>query len=172
MPRSLDIVTDSSASVEQVHAAFSREDYWLARLAAFDAAFTLDWLIVDTDGTVTVSATQHLGRQLLPGAVAKLIPGDLKIVHGETWRPIGDRRVSGQVDVSASPGLGSGRAEAWLVPDGPEGNGSQARFAATVQVKIPLLGRTFERRIAADLAENIAAIQRFTTAWITEHACP
>jgi hypothetical protein len=41
-----------------------------------------------------------------------------------------------------------------------------------VQVKIPLLGRTFERMIAADLAENIAAIQRFTTAWITEHACP
>ena len=80
--------------------------------------------------------------------------------------------MSGRVDVSVPAGLGSGRAEAWLVPEGPEGGGSQARFAATVQVKIPLLGRTFERMIAADLAENIAAIQRFTTAWITEHACP
>jgi Protein of unknown function (DUF2505) len=172
MPRSLDFVTDSTASVEQVHAAFSREDYWLARLAAFDAASTLDSLMVDTDGTVAVSVSQDLGRQLLPGAVAILIPGDLKIVHSETWRPIDDRRVSGQIDVSASPGLGGGRAEAWLVPDGPEGKGSRARFAATVQVKIPLLGRTFEGRIAADLAKNIAAIQRFTTAWISEHACP
>ena len=172
MSRSFDIVIDSAASVEQVHAAFSREDYWLARLAAFDAASTLDSLIVDTDGTVTVSVSQYLGRQLLPGAVAKLIPGDLAIVHSETWRPVDDRRVSGQVDVSVPAGLGSGRAEAWLVPEGPEGKGSLARFAATVQVKIPLLGRTFERMVAADLAENIAAIQRFTTAWISEHACP
>jgi hypothetical protein len=39
---------------------------------------TLDWLVVDTDGTVTVHVTQHLGRHLLPGLVAKLIPGDLK----------------------------------------------------------------------------------------------
>jgi hypothetical protein len=59
-----------------------------------------------------------------------------------------------------------------VVPEGPEGMGSQARFATTVQVKIPLLGRTFERMIAADLAENVAAVQRFTAAWITEHACP
>jgi hypothetical protein len=171
MPRSFDIVTESAASVEQVHAAFNSEDYWLARLAAFDVASTLDSLIVDTDGTVRVRVTQYLGRQLLPGVVAKLIPGDLKIVHSETWGPVNDRRVSGQVDVSVPAGLGSGRAEAWLVPQGPEGSGSQLRFAATVQVRIPLLGRTFERTVAADLAENIAAIQRFTTAWITEHAC-
>jgi len=171
MPRSFDIVTESAASVEQVHAAFSREDYWLARLAAFDVASTLDSLIVDTDRTVTVTVTQYLGRQLLPGAVAKLIPGDLKIVHSETWRPVNDRRVSGQVEVSVPAGLASGRAEAWLVPEGPDGRRSQLRFAATVQVRIPLVGRTLERTVAADLAENIAAIQRFTTAWISEHAC-
>ena len=29
---------------------------------------TLDSLIVDADGTVTVGVTQHLGRQVLPGA--------------------------------------------------------------------------------------------------------
>ena len=56
MPRSFDIVTESPASVEQVHAAFSREDYWLARLVAFGDSSTLDSLIVDADGTVTVGA--------------------------------------------------------------------------------------------------------------------
>jgi Protein of unknown function (DUF2505) len=105
MPRSFDILTESPASVEQVHAAFSREDYWLARHAAFDATSTLDSLTVDADGTVTVRATQHLWRQLLPGVVAKLVPGDLKILHSETWRPVGDRRVRGQVSVSAPVGL-------------------------------------------------------------------
>ena len=167
MSRSFDILTESSASVEQVHAAFSREDYWLARHAAFDATSTLDSLIVDADGTVTVRAIQHLGRQLLPGVVAKLIPGELKILHSETWRPVGDRRIRGQVSVSAPVGLGSGRADAWLAP---AGNGSQVRFAATVEVKIPLVGGKFENSIGANLAENITVIQRFTTTWIAEHA--
>jgi hypothetical protein len=57
--------------------------------------------------------------------------------------------------------------EAWLAP---AGNGSRMRFAATVQVKIPLVGGKVENSIGADLAENIPAIQRFTTAWIAEHA--
>jgi hypothetical protein len=161
-----DILTESPASVEQVHAAFSREDYWLARHAVFDATSTLDSLIVDADGTVTVRAIQYLGRQLLPGVVVKLVPGDLKILHSETWRPVGDGRVRGQVSISAPVGLGSGRAEAWLAP---AGNGSQLRFAATVEVKIPLVGGKLENAIGADFAENIAAIQRFTTAWIAEH---
>jgi Protein of unknown function (DUF2505) len=166
VPRSFDILTESPAGVEQVHAAFSREDYWLARHAVFDAASTLDSLTVDADGTVTVRATQHLGRQLLPRVVAKLVPGDLKILHSERWRPVGDRRVRGQVSVSAPVGLGSGRAEAWLVP---AVNGSQLRFTATVQVKIPLVGGRLENSIGANLAENIRTIQRFTTAWVAEH---
>ena len=102
--------------------------------------------------------------------VAKIVPGDLKIVHSETWRPVGDRRVRGQVSVSAPGGLGSGRAEAWLTPVGPGGKGSQLRFAATVEVKIPLVGGKFENSIGAELAENISAFQRFTTEWIAEHA--
>ena len=75
MPRSFDIVTESPASVEQIHAAFGREDYWLARIEPGEAITTLDSLIVDGDGTVQVRVTQHVGRQLLPGPVAKLIPG-------------------------------------------------------------------------------------------------
>ncbi len=168
MSRSFEILTESPASVEQIRAAFGREDYWLARLAAGDATTTLDSLIVDADGTVTVRRTQHLVRQLLPGLVAKLIPGDLKILSSETWRPVDDdRQVRGQVSVSAVGGLGSGRAEAWLAP---AGNGSQLRYAARVEVKIPLMGGKLEKSIGAGLAESIPAMLRFTTTWITEHA--
>ena len=167
MPLSFDIFTESSASVEQIHAAFGREDYWLARFLAFGDSSTLDSLILDADGTVTVGVTQHLGRQLLPGLVAKLVPGDLKILHSETWRPVDDGQLRGQVSVSAPAGLGSGRAETWLTP---MGNGSQLRFAATVEVKIPLVGGKLERAIGGGLAENIPAFQRFTTTWIAEHA--
>jgi hypothetical protein len=142
MPRSFDILTESPASVEQIHAAFGNENYWRARIAATHAATTLDSLIVEADGTVTARVTQHLGRQLLPGLVAKLIPGDLKILHCETWRPVGDRQVRGQVNVSAAGGLGSGRAEVRLAP---ASNGSQLRFAVRVEVKIPLVGGKLEK---------------------------
>ncbi|MGH3564250.1 MAG: DUF2505 domain-containing protein, partial [Mycobacterium sp.] len=116
MPRSFDILTESPTSVEQVHAAFGREDYWLARHAAFDAASTLDSLTVETDGTVSVHLTQYLGRRILPAVVAKLVPGDLKIVHRETWKPVGDRRVQGQVSVLTPASLGSGHLDGWLTP--------------------------------------------------------
>ena len=167
MPRSFDILTESPASVEQIHAAFRCEDYWLARIEPGDAITTLDSLVVDADGTVTVRATQHVGRRLLPGRVAKLVPGELKMLHSETWTPVGDRQVRGQVSVSASPGLGSGYAEAWLEP---VGDGSQLRCAVKVQVKIPLLGGQLEKSIGAGLAEGIPEMQRFTAEWIAEHA--
>jgi hypothetical protein len=167
MSRSFDVVTESPASVEQIHAAFGREDYWLARIAAGDATTTLDSLIVDADRTVSVRATQHLGRQLLPGLIAKLVRGDLKIVHSETWRPDGNGQVRGQVSVAASGGLGSGRAQGWLAP---AGNGSQLRLAVKVEVKIPLIGGKLEKSIGANLAESIPAVQRFTATWIAEHA--
>jgi hypothetical protein len=44
MSPSFDIFTESPTSVEPVHAAFGREDYWLARIAAGDDNTTLDSL--------------------------------------------------------------------------------------------------------------------------------
>jgi hypothetical protein len=166
MSRTFDISTESTVTVEQLLAAFSSEGYWAARFAASEANTTLDSLTVEADGTVTICATQHLGRQLLPGVVAKLVPGDLKILHSETWGPVADRQVRGQVTVSAPGGLGSGRADAWLIP---EGNGSRMRFATTVEVKIPLLGGKMEKSIGSDLVKSIPELQRFTATWIAEH---
>ncbi len=167
MPRSFDVLTESPSSVEQVYAAFGDEDYWRARYAAFDSGTALDSLTVDADGTVTVFATQHLGRRLLPGLVAKLIPGDLKILYSETWRPVGDHRVRGQVSISAPAALGSGCAEAVMTP---VENGSRLRFTATVEVKIPLVGGKIESYVGSQLADNVPAIQCFTTSWIAENA--
>ncbi len=170
MSRSFEVVTESLASVDQVHAAFSREDYWLARLVAFgEKTNTLDALIVDADGTVTVDVTQHLDRQLLPASVAKIVPNGLKIVRTERWQPVGEQRVCGQLTISAPGGLGSGSARAWLTPAGNGSQGSQLRFAATVEVKIPLIGGKFENQIGAQLIDDIPALQRFTTAWIAQH---
>ncbi len=164
MSRSFDVLTESPASVEQIHAAFGREDYWLARIAAGAADTTLDSLDADADGTVIVRTTQRLGRQLLPGLVAKFVTGEVKIVQTETWRPDAERQVRGQVSVSASGGLGSGHAETWLAP--MNGSGSQLRAVFQVNVKIPLVGGKLEKSIGAGLAGGIPEMLRFTTTWI------
>jgi hypothetical protein len=167
MPRSFDVSFESPASVEQVHSTFCDEDYWLARLAAFGGSTTLDSLIVDSHSTVTVTTTQDLRRDALPRLVAKLYRGDLNILRNETWRPIGGRRVSGQISVAVIGAPGSGRGAALLAP---LGNGSRLKFSATVEFNVPLVGGKIESYIAGQLADGISEIQCFTTAWITEHA--
>lgn len=167
MPSSFDVVAASPASVEQIHAAYSRNDYWLARIEPGPALTTLDSLIVEDDGTVNVHVTQHVGRQLLPGPVGKLVPTELKMLHSETWRPAGDVKFRGHVKVSTLPKLGSGHVDAWLEP---ADNGSRLRCALTVQVKIPLLGGRFEKSIGHSLTTSgIPDMQHFTANWITEN---
>ena len=166
MARSFDILIESPASVGQIHTTFGREDYWLARLRAGNVPTTLDSLVVGDDGTVSVRATQHVSRQVLPTLIAKAVPGELKIVHSETWRPAGDGEVRGQISVVSSGGVGSGRAEAWLAPAGA---GARLRFAVEVAVKIPLVGRKLEKSMQADLSKSIPELQRFTTSWIAEN---
>lgn len=166
MSRSFEIVTDSAASVDQIHAAFGSEDYWLDRLTG-DAASTLESLVVGADGVVTVHITQHLGRQILPPLVGNFVPGDLKLLYRETWRRTGDGHLRGESRVSASGGLGSSRADNWLTP---AGTASRLRSAGTVDVKIPLVGGKFEKSIGASLAKSIPATLRYTTSWIAKRA--
>jgi hypothetical protein len=166
MPHSFNIVSESAASVKEIHAAFARENYWLDRLAG-DAASTLDWFDAGPEGVVEVHITQHLGRQILPPLVANFVPGDLTLLYRETWRPAGDGQVRGESHVSVSGGLGSSRANNWLTP---AGTSSQLRSAGKVHVKIPLVGGKLEKMIGASLVNSIPATLHFTTTWIAEHA--
>jgi Protein of unknown function (DUF2505) len=167
MPRSFDMSFESPASVEQIHSAFGEEDYWLARIAAFGGAKTLRSLVVEPDGTVTVTITEDLRHSVLPGILAKLYRGDLNVVSTERWCPAGDRRVSGEIRVAATGAPGSGYGAAML---SPSRQGSQLTLSATVEFKVPLVGSRIEAHVAGQFADGLDEIQRFTTTWIGEHA--
>jgi Protein of unknown function (DUF2505) len=167
MPRTFDVSFESPASVEQVHSAFGTKEYWLARIAAFGGSKTLESLVVDSDGTVTVTVSEDLRHSALPGILAKLYRGDLDVRSNETWRVVGDRQVSGEISVAVTGAPGSGHGAAVLAP---LGNGSRMTFTATVEFKVPLVGGTIESYIAREFARGIPEIQRFTTEWISEHA--
>ena len=169
MPRSIDLKAESPASVEQIHSAFSDEDYWRARLAANDTGTgtaTLDSLIVDADGTVNVATTHGLFRDQLPRLVTQLHLGHLEMVHNETWSRIGGGRVRGEASVVV-PGAPLSALSAVLLT--PVRNGSRLKYTATVEVKVPLVGGKIESFIGGQAAEEIARIQGFTTEWIAEN---
>lgn len=165
MPRSFDVSVESPASVEQLHAAFSGEDYWLARLATLSGSTTLDSLAVDAGQTVRVATTQDLGRDLLPGIVAKFYHRDLKVRHSETWQR-NDAQLRGEISVAVSGAPGSGSGAALVAP---VQNGSRLTFTGTVEFKVPLVGGTIESYIAREFARGIPEIQHFTATWIGRH---
>jgi Protein of unknown function (DUF2505) len=166
MTRSFDFSVNTSISVEEIHAAFCEEDYWMARLASFGGVGRLDSLTIDTDGAARVVIVQDLRRDRLTGLFAKLYPGDLQVVQHETWSLIGGR-MCGEVSTAARGALGSGLGTVSMTP---ERNGSRLKCTATAEVKIPLVGGKIESYVGRQMVEQTSVMLRFTAKWITEHA--
>jgi Protein of unknown function (DUF2505) len=169
MPRSFDMAAEYEGSVEQVHRAFSDEQYWLARLADSGADdYSLDSMTVNGEG-IDVVTTQTLRADRLPGVVTQFHSGDLSFVREEMWTVVTDGRASATVkgSITGAPATLGGTA---VLAPGKSGNDSRLEFNATVQVDIPLVGGKIENFIGSQLVELLIAEQRFTTVWITENA--
>ncbi len=167
MARSIDVSVDSPAGVEQVLSAFGDEDYWRARLAVFDNGNPrLDSLSVDADGTVTVVVAQSLVRERLPALVARLHNGDLTMLRKEKWSRMSGGQVRGEfgVEVPWVPVSADGEALLTPVP-----SGSRLSYTTSVEVNVPFVGGRIESAVAAQLADAIPEVQRFTSEWIAGH---
>jgi hypothetical protein len=168
MPRSFDMATEYEGSVEQVHTAFSDEQYWLARLADSGADdYSLDSMTVDGEG-IDIKTTQRLRAGRLPGVVTQFHRGDLSLVREELWTPIRDGQAAATIKLAiiGAPARLSGAA---VLTPAKSGRGSRLEFKATVQVDVPLVGGKIENFIGSQLVDLLIAEQRFTTVWITEN---
>jgi len=167
MPRSFDMGTDYATSVEQVHRALSDRQYWLARLAGSGADDAiLERMDVDSDGNIDVVTTQVLRSDRLPGVVSQFHRGDLEIRREETWTPVHQSQSRAAVAGSIAGAPVSLTGEALL---SPVETFSRLDLRATVEVRIPLVGRKLEKFIGNQLIELLIAEQRFTTRWIAEN---
>lgn len=167
MPRSFDFSVDSSATVEQIHLAFAERDYWSARLTTFGGLGSLDSLTIGSDGAVSVVVVKDMHPDGVPGPAAKFFPQRWRVVQHETWRPIGDGRVRGEVSVEPHGAPGSGAGTALLTPTT---HGSRLKCTATVEFRVPMIGGAVESVMGRLLVQNISVMQRFTTDWIQAHA--
>src|SRR6476619_938352 len=122
MPRSFDMAAEYEGSVEQVHRAFSDEQYWLERLADSGADdYSLASMTVNGEG-IDVVTTQTMRADRLPGVVAQFHRGDLSFVREEVWTPVRDGRATATVKgtIPGAPATLSGTAVL-----SPTGNGSR-----------------------------------------------
>ena len=173
MPRSFDISADCEGNVEAVLQAYSKEDYWLARLAAsgVDDA-KLESLRIGgesgNDGTIDVVTLQVIDSHKLPALITQIHRGDLCIKREETWSPVSGSVAMATVagSIVDAPANVSGSAE--LSPTAKSG-GSRLECRITVHVRIPLIGGKLENFIGTRLADLVVAEQRFTTEWIANN---
>ena len=161
------MAAEYEGSVEQVHQAFSDEQYWLARLADSGADdYSLDSMTVDGQG-IDIVTTQTLRVDRLPAVVTQFHRGELSFVREETWTPIRDGQATATINGSITDAPATLSGAAVLAPAKSRG-GSRLEFKATVQVDVPLV--KIENFIGSQLVELLIAEQRFTTVWITENA--
>ena len=170
MPRSFDLAAEYGGTVEQVHRAFSDEQYWLVRLEDSGADHVrLAEMPVESSGAIRVRTTQMLRADRLPAVVTQFHRGDLSFVREETWTPVVDGRAEATVS-GAIPGAPASLSGTALLL--PANSGSRARMdlKATVEVRVPLVGGKIENFIGGQLVELLIAEQRFTTGWIAENS--
>ena len=164
------MATEYEGRVEQVHKAFSKERYWLARLTESGAdAYSLDRLILGEDGGIDIVTTQKILSSRLPGVVQQFHRGDLAIIREEVWSPIRDGQAAATIKLTIADAPANLSGSAILAPANP-GTGSRLDFNATVEVNIPLVGGKIENFIGSQLVDLLIAEQRFTTVWIAENA--
>ena len=121
------MAAEYEGSVEQVHRAFSDEQYWLARLADSGADdYSLDSMTVNGDG-IDVVTTQTLRADRLPGVVTQFHSGDLSFVREEMWTVVIDGQASATVkgSITGAPATLGGTA---VLAPGKSGNGSRLEF--------------------------------------------
>ncbi|KNA93314.1 DUF2505 domain-containing protein [Gordonia sp. w5E2] len=165
MAREFEVEVSSSATPEQILAAFGRTEYWHDRFAEFDNHTVLDDLTVD-GGRTEVVTVQDLGHDALPSLLTKVYRRGLTIRTTETWVTVEKDVVRGElvVEVTGAPGSGGGTAEI-----APDGDGSRMTFSGVVAVPVPLLGGKIESHVAQEFTLHIPVIQEFTTEWVRTH---
>ena len=167
MPRSFDMATEYQGTVTQVHDAFCDRASGEARLAESGAdEAILDVFRVGHDGGVDVQTTQVLRSDRLPAIVHQFHRGDLHIRRAETWTGLAGDFAEATVAGSIEHAPVTLNGEALLTP---VDLGAKLAFRATVEVRIPLVGRKMENFIGTQLMNLLSNEQQFTTRWIAAH---
>ncbi|MGC5024793.1 DUF2505 domain-containing protein [Tsukamurella sp. DT100] len=166
LERSLDYATSPAA----LHAAFTDDAYWPARVAEVGGeGARVAELSITGEGaarSVRVLVVHVIGEDKLPPVVTAIRPGGLEIHRVEEWGPFDGTRCQGafSAEIQGVPAQLSGTA---VLEAGPDG----ARITADgeASVSIPFVAKKVESLVVENLQELMESEREFTLQWIAEH---
>lgn len=170
LERSLDFATSPAS----LHAAFTDEQYWPARVAEVGGeGARIEELTVTGSGdgaSVRVLVVHVIGEDKLPPVVTAIRPGGLEIHRVEEWGPFDDTRVAGtfSADIQGVPAQLSGTAVLEAAP-GSDGSAARITAAGEASVSIPFVASKVEALVIENLQELMESEREFTLQWIAEH---
>lgn len=166
LERSLDYATSPAA----LHAAFTDDAYWPARVAEVGGeGARVAELSITGEGSarsVRVRVVHVIGEDKLPPVVTAIRPGGLEIHRVEEWGPSDGARCQGtfSAEIQGVPAQLSGTA---VLEAGPDG----ARITADgeASVSIPFVAKKVESLVVENLQELMESEREFTLQWIAQH---
>lgn len=166
MSRSFHSSIESSLTAQQIYEAYSSRDFATARLSDTGGQAQMESFVVD-GGTVRVVVVQDLAGAVLPGPMKRVHPGGLTIVQTQSWSPVRDQRLCGEVRIEARGVRGSGTGRLVLAP---ERDAERIACSATFEFKVPLVGGTLENLFGRQFVDQMPESLQVISKWLDEHA--
>lgn len=167
MAHPIDHTAKFAVPLERLHAAFTSEQYFDARIDAVGGpGGRVDEFSVGADGTVTVKMVQIVPAATLPSLITKIRPGDLEIDRVQIWGPLRDGRATGSFTASIPGAPAKIGGTTGVAADGA---GSVLTVNGEVSVKIPLIGGKAESVAVEQLTKLLDMEDEFTVRWFGEN---
>ncbi|MGU3437806.1 DUF2505 domain-containing protein [Actinomycetes bacterium M1A6_2h] len=164
MSRKFEFTESFDVTPAVAYEAMTDHDLWSKRVD--DTKGRVDMEFSDLpDGGFTVSMSEGVGAQVLPGIVKKVVRGDLKIVRTDTWGPLEGDRARGTLK-GGSTGLPS-KVDATFALE-PSGSGSKLTLKGKAEVKIPLVGGKIESMVTDMIGKLVRSESKQAREWLAE----
>lgn len=172
MPRPIRYRSRSENSAQRVFETLADRAYLEARQAELGGK-NAALLKFDVSGSpidhAEYTVRQGVGREDLPSAIQKVLPGDLVIERTETWRRTAEGNYEGTVsaNVAGAPGRIAGTLRLVDLEDIGGGRpGSEFAINGEAHVKIPLVGGKVEAVIAEKVEKLVGKETQFALDWL------
>jgi hypothetical protein len=164
MPRPIRYRCAYPVAADELYATLVSRKYLEAKLAEIGGqnAALVD-LAADADAA-KCQLRQGVSQRHLPGAVQKILRGDLIIERSETWRKTAPDRYEGTISARVKDAPGSIGGALLIERDG--GAGSAFQISGDVKIDVPFVGGKIESAVADQILRLMEREAAFTQDWL------
>ena len=156
---------------ELVHRALWDREYWEYETARFfSAPGKLISFDSATDDEVTVTFSESLPNDMLPGPVRRIVSRTLPVQRTVSFRQLPDGTVSGTMKGRISDLPVTFSAEFTVVAESA-GTSTELHVATTIDVKIPMAGALVEPKSVDLVRQMVETEGKLLKSWLTDTTC-